>query len=66
VATDERRYISYPEAVLIHIELMRLEGETRYGVLDHGLIESALARPQQAATAERADFSERKDTIPQR
>ena len=63
MATDERRYISYPEAVLIHIELMRLEGETRYGVFDRGLIESALARPQQAAAYEEADIFRQTATL---
>ena len=56
MATDEVRYISDPEAVLIHVELMRLEGESRYGVFDRGLIESVLARPQQAAAYEGADI----------
>lgn len=56
MATDETRYLSYPEAVLIHVELMRLEGETRYGVFDRRLIESALACPQQAAAYEEADI----------
>lgn len=56
MATDPARYLSYTEAVLIHIELMRLLGETRYGVFDRALIESALARPRQAATFDRADI----------
>jgi death on curing protein len=42
-------YISYSEAVVMHIELMRLYGETRFGVAFPELIHSALARPQQAA-----------------
>jgi death-on-curing protein len=56
VATDPVAYISYAEAVLIHIELMRYLGETRYGVFDRSLIESALARPQQTATYESTDL----------
>lgn len=63
MATNETRYISYPEAVLIHVELMRLEGETRYGVFDRGLIESALARPQQAAAYEEADIIRQTATL---
>jgi hypothetical protein len=49
VATKEVVYLSYAEAVLAHIELMRYLGETRYGVFDRALVESALSRPQQAA-----------------
>ncbi|MCI0392513.1 MAG: hypothetical protein MOB07_27595 [Acidobacteria bacterium] len=56
MATETARYITYPEAVLIHIELMRLEDEVRYGVFDRELIESALARPRQAAAYESADI----------
>ncbi|MFN0124985.1 MAG: type II toxin-antitoxin system death-on-curing family toxin [Blastocatellia bacterium] len=50
------RYFSYAEAVAEHIELMRALGEIRYGVFDRTLIESALARPQQAAAWENADI----------
>jgi Prophage maintenance system killer protein len=56
LATKEISYLSYAEAVLIHILLMRLAGETLYGVFDRALIESALARPQQAAAYEGADL----------
>lgn len=35
---------------------MRYLNETRYGVFDRTVIESALARPQQAATYEDADL----------
>jgi death-on-curing protein len=56
VATKEVVYLSYAEAVLAHIELMRYLGETRYGVFDRSLVESALARPQQAATYGSADL----------
>jgi hypothetical protein len=45
LATENYAYLSYPEAVALHIELMRYLGETRYGVFDRTLIESALARP---------------------
>ena len=48
-------YISYSEAVVLHIELMRLYGETRFGVAFPELIHCALARPQQAANYK--DFS---------
>lgn len=63
MATSGTRYISYPEAVLIHMELMRLVGETRYGIFDRTLIESALARPRQAATYENADVLRQAATL---
>lgn len=56
MATEDVIYLSYAEAVVVHIELMRHLGETRYGVFDRTLIESALARPQQSATYESADL----------
>ena len=56
MATEEIEYVSYPEAVFIHIRLMRLAGETRYGVSDRALIESALARPRQSVAYEGADL----------
>jgi death-on-curing protein len=56
VATDPVAYISYAEAVLVHIELMRQLGETRYGVFDRSLIESSLTRPRQAAAYGQADI----------
>ena len=46
--TEETVYLSYAEAVLIHILLMRFLGELQYGVFDRGLVESALA-PAQAS-----------------
>jgi death-on-curing protein len=54
--TNEVVYLTYAEAVLTHIELMRYLGETRYGVFDRSLIESALARPRQAAAYESTDL----------
>ncbi len=56
MATENFVYLSYPEAVVLHIELMRHLGENRYGVFDRALVESALARPEQAATYENADL----------
>lgn len=52
----ETVYIKYDEAVLIHISLMRALGETRYGVDFRDLVESALARPQNAAIYANADI----------
>jgi hypothetical protein len=54
LATEKITYLSYADAALIHIALMRSWGETRYGVFERGLVESALARPQQAAAYEGA------------
>lgn len=63
MATDGVVYLSYAEAVLAHIELMRYLGETRYGVFDRTLVESALARPRQAAAYESADLSVQAATL---
>jgi death on curing protein len=63
LATEEVSYVSYPEAVFIHIRLMRLLGERRYGVFDRDLIESALARPRHAALYEGADLTRQAATL---
>lgn len=63
MAIEDVVYLSYTEAVLAHIELMRHLGETRYGVFSRALIESALARPRQAATYESADLSRQAATL---
>lgn len=51
----ETVYLRYEDAVLIHFSLMRTLGETRYGVDHRDLVESALARPQNAAIYANAD-----------
>ncbi len=56
MAIETVRYLSYAEAVLIHFTLMEFYGETRYGIFSRELLESALARPQQAADFEDADL----------
>ena len=56
MVTEPILYISFVEAVAFHIELMIYLGETRYGVFYRSLIESALARPQQAAVYDNADL----------
>jgi death-on-curing protein len=63
LATEEVRYVTLAEAVFLHIRLMRLLGERRYGVFDRALIESTLARPQQAATFENADLIRQAATL---
>jgi death on curing protein len=57
------RYVTYPEAVTLHIMLMRRLGETHFGVFDRSLVESALARPRQAATLEGADIVRQAATL---
>lgn len=56
MATEEIRYLTYAEAVIHHIVLMRLLGETRFGIFDRALLESALARPKHAASLDNADL----------
>jgi death on curing protein len=63
LATKEPVYLSYAEAVLIHIRLMQALGETRYGVDFRELIESALHRPQYAAIYENADIIRQSATL---
>jgi death on curing protein len=63
LAIESFHYLSYPEAVAEHIELMQLLGEVRYGIFDRSLIESALARPQQAASYNNADLFEQAATL---
>ncbi len=63
MAIEETKYLSYSEAVLIHIRLMQILGETRYGVDFRELIQSALARPQHAAIYENADLIRQAATL---
>lgn len=61
--TESIRYITFAEAVYIHIILMRRYEETHYGVAVRSLIESALARPRQAAAYENADLIRQAATL---
>ena len=63
MATEETLYVSYADSVLIHILLMRFMGEVQYGVFDRSLVESALARPKQAAAYEGADLIRQTATL---
>ena len=63
MATEATKYVTLAEAVFLHIRLMRLLGERRYGVFDRALVESALARPQQAAAFENADLIRQAATL---
>jgi hypothetical protein len=49
-------YLDYVDAVDLHFALMKIWGETRFGVENRDLIESALARPKHAAIYENADL----------
>lgn len=63
MATEGVIYLSYAEAVAFHVELMWYWKETRFGVFSRPLIESALARPQQAANYENADLIRQAATL---
>ena len=63
MAIEETKYVTFAEAVFLHIRLMRLLGERRYGVFDRALVESTLARPRQAATFEDADLIRQAATL---
>ena len=55
MATEGTIYLKYEDAVLIHIRLMQILGETRYGVDFRELLDSALARPKNEAEYNNAD-----------
>lgn len=63
MATETILYIDYPEAVALHFEIMFEFGETRIGVAESNLIESALARPRHAAAYENADIVRQAATL---
>lgn len=49
------RYLSYDELLALHVYMMRdVMKEIYYGVLNEGLLRSALARPENAARYEEA------------
>jgi death-on-curing protein len=63
LAIEPPRHLTYVEAVVEHIELMRSLGEVRYGVFDRALLQSALGRPQQAAAYGQADLPAQAATL---
>lgn len=63
MATKGIRYLTYYETLLLHFREMQRWGESRYGVFDRTLIESALARPQHAAIYEQADLIRQAATL---
>ena len=63
MAIKETVYLTFPDAVFLHLDRMKAAGETRYGVDNRDLVESALARPQQAAAYENADLIRQAATL---
>lgn len=63
MATENVLYVEYAEAVALHFEIMFSFGESRIGVAEPNLIESALARPKHAATYENADIIRQAATL---
>ena len=63
MATEDFVYLTIQEAVKFHVLYMRAVGETRFGVFDKNLIESALARPQHAARYENAGLIRQAATL---
>jgi death on curing protein len=61
--TEDFKYLTIHEAVKFHVLYMRKVGETRFGVFDRTLIESALARPKHAAAYENADIIRQAATL---
>lgn len=63
MAIEKIKYTTFAEAVYIHLRLMKHLNEVRYGVENRDLIESALARPRQAAIYEKADIIRQAATL---
>ena len=63
MAIEDFVYLTVSEAVKFHVLYMRKIGETRFGVFDRNLIESALARPKHAANYENADIIRQAATL---
>jgi death-on-curing protein len=63
LAIEDFVYLTVQEAIKFHVLYLRKLGETRFGVFDRNLIESALARLQHAATYENADLIRQASTL---
>lgn len=63
MATETAIYLGFDDALWLHLELMREWHETRYGVDQRSLVESALARPRHAAVYENADLIRQAATL---
>lgn len=61
--TEKFVYLTVQEAIKFHVLYMRKLGETRFGVFDRSLIESALARPKHAADYDNADIIRQSATL---
>jgi prophage maintenance system killer protein len=61
--SDNVYYIEYPVTVALHFEIMFGFGETRIGIAEPNLIESALARPKHTAAYENADVIRQAATL---
>lgn len=57
------KYIEFYDALVLHFLLMKSGGETRCGIDNRSLIESALARPKQSAIYENADIIRQSATL---
>lgn len=63
MAIEKIIYIEFDEAFWLHLDLMKDWNETRFGVDQRSLVESALARPRQAAVYENADVIRQAATL---
>ena len=63
MAIEQTEYVLFAEAVFIHLRLMKRLGEIRFGIDQRSLVESALARPQNAAVYENADLFRQAATL---
>ena len=63
MATEETVYLEFDDAVWFHFRLMWEWKEIRFGIDRRDLLESALARPKQAAVYENADIIRQAATL---
>ena len=63
MATKDIVYLTVQDAVKLHVLYMRRVGETRFGVFDKALVESAINRPRHAAALEDADLLRQAATL---
>ena len=63
MAAEDFVYLTIQDAVKFHILYMQKVGETRFGVFDRNLLESALSRPRHAAIYENADIVRQSATL---
>lgn len=63
MATENIIYLEFDDALWLHLDLMKNWRENRCGIDHRNLIESALARPKQAAIYENADVIRQAATL---